>query len=96
MNIVITSLNNNYQETVPLKNLDNIDEDFKKYSSIKEPIEAKFFALNNSISSLQLSKLRNVLDKMNIYSLSIYSSNRDTILAGKSLKIESTFKRRSS
>ena len=91
MNIVITSLNNNYQETVPLKNLDNIDEDFKKYSSIKEPIKAKFFALNNSISSLQLSKLRNVLDKMNICSLSIYSSNRDTILAGKSLKIESTF-----
>ena len=38
-----------------------------------------------------LSKLKNHFDKINISSLSIYSNSRDTILSGKSLKIDSTF-----
>jgi len=39
----------------------------------------------------QLSKLKNHFDKFNICSLCIYSNNRDTILSGKSLKIDSVF-----
>ena len=54
-------------------------------------MEAKIFAVNESISSHQLSKLKNHFDKINISSLYIYSNNRDTILSGKSLKIDSAF-----
>ena len=68
---------------------DNSHENFKKFSSIKGPLEAKIFAVNESISSLQLSKLKNHFDKFNICSLCIYSNNRNTILSGKSLKIDS-------
>ena len=71
--------------------LDNIHETFNRFSSIKEPLEAKIFAVNESISANQLSKLKNHFNKINISSLCIYSNNRDTILSGKFLKINSAF-----
>ena len=91
MKIFITTTNNEYLETISFKNLDDIYETFKKFSSMKVPLEAKIFAINESISSHQLSKFKNNFDKLNINSLSICSNNRDTILAGKSLRIDSTF-----
>ena len=91
MKIVINKTNNKYLETISFENLDNINETLKKFSSIKGPLEAKIFAINESISSHQLSKLKKNFDKINICSLCIYSNNRDTIIAGKSLKIDSTF-----
>jgi len=91
MKIVVSTLNNEYLETIFFENLDNFHETFKKFSSIKEPLEAKIFAVNESISSHQLSKLKNHFDKINICSLCIYSNDRDTIVSGKSLKIDSAF-----
>ena len=91
MEIVLKNTNCKYLEIFSLLDLDNIHETFKRFSSIKEPLEAKIFAVNEPISSHQLSKLKNHLDKINISSVSIYSNNRDTILSGKSLKIDSTF-----
>ena len=90
MKIVIKTINNEYLETISLKDLDKLHENFKKYS-MNELLEAKIFAINESISSLQLSKLKNNFYKINIYSLRIYSNTRATVLAGKSLKINSTF-----
>jgi len=74
-----------------LLDFDNINETFKKFSSIKGPLKAKIFAVNESISAHQLSKLKNRFDNINISSLCIYSNNRDTILSGKSLRIDSAF-----
>ena len=91
MKIFITTTDNEYLETISFKNLDDIYEIFKQFSTMKVPLEAKIFAINESISSHQLSKFKNNFDKLNIHSLSICSNNRDTILAGKSLKIDSTF-----
>ena len=91
MEIVLKNSNSKYLEIFSLSDLDNIDETLKRFSSIKEPLEAKIFAINESISSHQLSKLKNHFDKIKISSLNIYSNNRNTILSGKSLKIDSTF-----
>jgi septum site-determining protein MinC len=91
MEIVLKNTNSKYLEIFSLLDLDNINETLKRFSSIKEPLEAKIFVVNESISSQQLSKLKNHFDKINISSLSIYSNSRDTILSGKSLKIDSTF-----
>ena len=91
MRIIINSIDNKYLETISSKNLDNTYKILKQFSSMKVPLEAKIFAINESISSHELSKFRTNFDKINIRSLSIYSNNRDTILAGKSLKIDSTF-----
>ena len=91
MEIVINNSKSKNLEIFSLQNLDNIDETFKKFSPKKDILEAKIFAINESISSHQLSKLKNHFDKINICSLCIYSNNRDTVLSGKSLKIDSTF-----
>ena len=91
MEIVLKNINSNYLEIFSLLDLDNIHETFKRLSPIKEPLEVKIFAVNESISSQQLSKLKDHFDKINISSICIYSNNRDTILSGKSLKIDSTF-----
>jgi len=91
MEIVLKNTKSKYLETFSLLDLDNIHETFKRLSSIKEPLEAIIFAVNESISSYQLSKLKNHFDKINICSLCIYSNNRDTVLSGKSLKIDSAF-----
>ena len=91
MNIVINKLDSRYQESIFITNLDNIHETFKKFTSVEGPLEAKIFVINESINSYQLSEYKNILEKINIRSISIYSNNRETILAGKSLKIDSTF-----
>jgi len=91
MEIVLKNSKSKYLEIFSLLDLDNLHETFKRFSSIKEPLEAKIFAVNESISSHQLLKIKNHLDKINISSLKIYSNNRNTILSGKSLKIDSTF-----
>jgi len=48
-----------------LLDLENIHETFKKFSSIKGPLEAKIFAVNESINFHQLAKLKNNFDKVN-------------------------------
>ena len=93
MKIVLNDPHSNYLETISLEDLDNIPTSFKRFSSIKGPLKVKIFLINESISSHQLLKLKNNFDKLNICSLCIYSNNRFTILAGKSLKIDSTFVR---
>ena len=93
MKIVFNNLNNKYQETISIENFNSIDKSLENLSSKKETLKAIIFAINESISSLQLSKLKNIFDKVDISSLQIYSNNRDTILAGKSLKIVSNFVR---
>ena len=91
MKIVLSDTQSKFLEIYSLFDLDNIYETFKQLSSIKGPLEAKIFAVNESISSNQLSKLKNHFDKINITSLFIYSNNRNTIISGKSLKIDSAF-----
>ena len=63
----------------------------RKFFSKKGPIEAKILSINESISIHQLSKLKNHLNNLNVFSLCIYSNDRNTILTGKSLRINSTF-----
>ena len=91
MEIIINGLDSEYIETLSFENLDNLHETFKKFSSIKGPLRAKIFVIDVSISSHKLSKIKKVLDNINIFSFCIYSNNRNTILAGKSLKIDSNF-----
>ena len=93
MEIFLSSTETKYLEIDSLIDLDSIHETLKQFSSIKGPMEAKIFAVNESISSHQLSKLKNHFDKNNICPLYIYSNNRDTILSGRSLKIDSIFVR---
>ena len=59
MEIVLNNNKNKYLEIFSLGDLDNVHETFKQFSSMKGPLEAKIFAINESISSHQLLKLKN-------------------------------------
>ena len=91
MEIVLNNPNSKYFEVISLKDLENFHETFNKVDSMKGPLEAKIFAINELISSHQMSKFKSNFDKFNIHSCCIYSNNRYTVLAGKSLKIDSIF-----
>ena len=91
MKIFIYCVDNEYLETISLEDFDNLEKTLKKLSSIKEPLEANILAVNESVSSHKLAKIKNCIDNVSICSLRLYSNNRDTILAGKFLKIDSTF-----
>ena len=86
MNIVLNNTKSNYFEIFSLEDLDNINKTFRKIFSIKGSVEAKILSINESISIHQLSKLKNHLDNLYIFYICIYSNNRNTILAGKSLR----------
>ena len=91
MNIVLNNTKSNYFEIFSLEDLDNIHETLRKFFSKKGPVEAKILSINESISIHQLSNLKSHLHNLNVLSLWIYSNDRNTILAGKSLRINSTF-----
>ena len=91
MEIIINGLDSEYIETLSFENLDNLHETFEKFSLIKGPLRAKIFVMDVSVNSHKLSKIKKNLDNINIFSICIYSNNRNTILAGKSLKIDSNF-----
>ena len=84
-------MDNKYLETISYENHKNVNEAFKKFDSIKEPLKVRIFAINESISSQKLSNFKNNIDKINICSLRIFSNNIETVVAGESLKINSTF-----
>ena len=71
MEIVLNNPKSKYYEIFSFVDLDNIHDTFKKFSSINRPLEANIFAINESINSHQLSKLKNHLNKINICSLCI-------------------------
>ena len=91
MEIVLKNTKSKYYEIFSFVKLNNIHDTFQRFSSMSGPLEAKIFAINESINSHQLSKLKNYFNKRNICSLCIYSNSRETILSGKYLKIDSIF-----
>ena len=91
MEIVLKNTKSKYLEIFSLLDFDDIHKTFKKFALVKGTMDAKIFAVNESISSHQLSKFKNIFNKINICSLRIYSNNRDTVLAGKSQKIDTNF-----
>ena len=69
MEIVFKNIKSNFLEVFSLLDLDNIHETWQIFSSTKEPLEVKIFAVNELISSHQLAKLKNHFDKINVFSL---------------------------
>ena len=91
MEIVLNNTKSKYLEIFSLKDFDNVYKTFKKFSSMKGPLEAQIFAINESLNFYQLSKLKTHFNEINIHPIRIYSNNRETILTGKSLRMDSNY-----
>ncbi len=64
MEIVLKNTRSKYFEIYSLLNFDNTHETLKNFFSMEGSIEAKIFAVNESISSQKLTKLKNYFDKV--------------------------------
>ena len=89
MKIIIKNINGEYIRTISLKELNPLDKNFLKLISLKEPLEAYIFAINEIINSNQLAKFKLNIKKLNVNSIKIFSNTRETIISGNSLKINS-------
>ena len=65
--------------------------DYSLESAAHSSFELDLIAINEIINSFHLAKLKAFSEKHHIDYLKIYSNNRETILTGKSLKINSKF-----
>ena len=90
MQIILRNKNSEYIKTISLKDLNPLDKDFLKLISIKEPLEAHIFAINETISSHELAKFKINIKKLNVNSINIYSNKRETIIAGNYLRVNSS------
>ena len=91
MKIIIKNINSKHTKTISLKELNPLNKNFLKFISVKEPLEANIYAIDEIINSYQLAKFKLNIKKLNVNYIHIFSNIRETILSGKSLKIDSTF-----
>ena len=91
MKIILKNSNKEYIKKISLEEIDVFEKIFETISSFKELIEVDIFAINEIINSFQLAKLKFNIEQLNVNSFHIFSNKRETILTGKSLKINSTF-----
>ena len=91
MKIILKNLKNEYIKVLSLGELESHEEICAKISSLKENLEVNIFAINEIINSFQLANLKSNIENLNVDAIRIYSNKRETILTGKSLKIESIY-----
>ena len=58
MKIIIKNFKSEYIKTISLKDLNPLDKYFLKFISVKEPLEANIYAINEIINSQQLAKFK--------------------------------------
>ena len=91
MKLILRGIANEFIKSFSFKNFE-IDQNFCDNLITKEaPAAANLITENEKINSYELAKLKLILEKHLIKLSNIYSNNRETVLSGKSLKINSTF-----
>ena len=89
MKIILKNINGDNVNTISQKVTEPFQKILQKLNNFKEPLEVNIFLINERINIYQLAKFKVCIEKLNIHSLNIFSNNRETVLAGKSLKIDS-------
>lgn len=91
MKIIIKNVKGEYIDSINLERLKFEKNILEKYRILKDKFEADIFAINETIESYDLAKFKKNIQNENFTSINLYSNVRETILTGKSLKINSTF-----
>ena len=90
MELILRNISNEFIKTISFKKFELYQNSIAELSSVKKISVANLFTSNEKINSYELVKLKLILEKFNITLTHIFSNNRETILSGKSLKINST------
>ena len=92
MKLIFTNIGNEYIKSLSFKEFHLYNNFISELGAIKKPVSAVLITENEKINSCKLAQLKLTLEKQNIKLNHIYSNNRETVLSGKSLKINSTLK----
>ena len=90
MKLILRNSAKNLIKTISFDKFDLFQNFISELSAFKNPTEATLITANEEITCLELATFKLKLKKLNINFSDIYSSNRETVLSGKSLKINST------
>ena len=90
MKLILRNIADEFIESISFNRFELFQDFEDKLIAIKSPAAANLITANEKINSCELAKLKLILEKLNIKFLHIYSNNRETVLSGKSLKINST------
>ena len=92
MKLIFTNIGNEYIKSLSFKEFHLYHNFTSELGAIEKPVSAVLITENEKINSCKLAQLKLTLEKQNIKLNHIYSNNRETVLSGKSLKINSTLK----
>ena len=91
MKLILRDIANEFIKSFSFKKFE-LNQNFCDNLISKEaPASANLITENEKINSYELAKLKLILEKYYIKLSNIYSNNRETVLSGNSLKINSTF-----
>ena len=90
MKLILRNSTKDLIKSISFNKFDLFQNFISELSAFRNPAEATLITANERITCLELGKFKLNLKKLNINFSNIYSTNRETILSGKSLKINST------
>ena len=91
MKLILRSIDNEFVKSFLFKSFELYQDFYDELFTINNLATASLVTENEKINSYELAKLKLILEKHDIKFSNIYSTNRETVLSGKSLKINSTF-----
>ncbi len=91
MKLILRDIGNEFIKSLSFESFEPYQDFWNKLIDLKKPAVANLITENEKINSGELAELKLFLEKHNIKFSNIYSNNRETVLSGKSLKINSTF-----
>ena len=91
MKLIFRNIANEHIKSFTLKRLELYQDFCDKLIAIEYPAAANLISENERINLCDLAQLKFILEKHNIKFSNIFSNNRETVVSGKSLKINSTF-----
>ncbi len=91
MKLILRNIDNECIKSFTFKRFELYQDFCDEFITFKNSTTANLISENEKINSHELVKLKLLLEKHNIIFSNIYSNNRETVLSGKSLKINSTF-----
>ncbi len=91
MKLIIRNDSNEFIKAISCYEIESILKTIKEINLLNNPANATLFVRNEKIKCIELKKLKLSLEKLNINFINIYSNNRETVIAGNSLKINSSF-----
>ena len=90
MKLIFRNKTNECIKSFSLKNFESYQKIIEELRNFKQPVSASLITKNEQINSHEFLKFKLALKSLNISFIHIFSNNRETVLSGKSLKINST------